>query len=160
MTDKTKAQLRECPFCGSDEAYLRCTDGEWHVSSSCCDRKRPFHNAFVIADTEAEAIEAWNMRHGFGVLEGGRRMTGKTKRQSHGDAEKKPWEHLIEEMDCCPKCGAKGLAYVSTVVTERMFFQFGSSEPYDVDYGKARGGVVFRCSECGKAIFDTEGKLR
>lgn len=57
MADDVVERLRECPFCGGDSlghGY------EWppmkgHVQCFDCD-------AFVTADSEAEAIAAWNRR--------------------------------------------------------------------------------------------------
>lgn len=70
------------------------------------------------------------------------------------------WKKLIEELECCPKCGSKTGVYVSTVLSERVFYLFGSADVYDVYHGMTRGGIVFRCNECDKPIFDINGRKR
>jgi hypothetical protein len=56
------AEPKLCPFCGGEAHILQDEDGAWHVGTYCGADKHPYHTAFVIADTKAEAAEAWNTR--------------------------------------------------------------------------------------------------
>lgn len=57
-----KPELKPCPFCGGKAYIGQTNNGEWHINTLCGVDKPAYHSAFVIADTEAEAVEAWNTR--------------------------------------------------------------------------------------------------
>jgi len=62
MTQDTPRELLPCPFCGGDEISHGWSspgyDGSMHTGNVECHAC----NAFILADTEAEAIAAWNTR--------------------------------------------------------------------------------------------------
>ena len=71
MSDETT--LLPCPFCGGEAEIHQDDNGKWHVDTLRCGNGDISHHAYVIADTEAEAIEAWNTRHERTCLRGWRR---------------------------------------------------------------------------------------
>ena len=49
-------ELKPCPHCGGDYLHtMKLNNGNWHIRCLDCD-------SGIIAETEAEAIEAWNTR--------------------------------------------------------------------------------------------------
>ena len=54
------SELLKCPFCGGEAKPYNL--GKKHLIE-CDDCKEYGHGAYVVAQTEAEAIEAWNTRH-------------------------------------------------------------------------------------------------
>lgn len=51
--------LKGCPFCNNSDVETGTWDGTWSI---VCDDGRGYHHCEVSADTEADAIEAWNHR--------------------------------------------------------------------------------------------------
>lgn len=112
MTDKTKRQLRECPFCGGEAKITQANHEAW---VSCENYHYTRHQVSVHAKGAAEAIEAWNTR-----AERTCHVTRETRTLHsvfHGDAEVVD-ERCSEcggyiEVGCgvirnyCPNCGAK-----------------------------------------------------
>ena len=61
-TDNRTTELLPCPFCGGEAAIHQSENGIWHIDTMKCGNGDIAHHAFVLADTEAEAITAWNTR--------------------------------------------------------------------------------------------------
>ena len=55
-------ELKPCPLCGGEAYIHQAEDGTWGIGTYCGANKSPYHSAYVIADTEAEAVKAWNTR--------------------------------------------------------------------------------------------------
>ena len=55
-------KLLPCPFCGGEDLVLKLTSEDGFTSIGCLN-DHSFFGIMVQANTEAEAIEAWNTRH-------------------------------------------------------------------------------------------------
>lgn len=97
-----KPELKPCPFCGGKAYIGQAKDGEWHINTLCGVDKPAYHSAFVIADTEAEAVEAWNTRAERTCKQ--ERLFNLVKRECDGNRYE--W-HGDKLPNYCPNCGAK-----------------------------------------------------
>ncbi|MBQ9002157.1 MAG: Lar family restriction alleviation protein [Eggerthellaceae bacterium] len=110
MTD-----LKPCPFCGGKaEIHQNDDSGMWHVNTMHCGNDSPFHHAYVIADTEAEAIAAWNTRAELGSrtceLEETEVYTAhETVHVLECSACGETCEHVNGGYPRCPHCGRKAV---------------------------------------------------
>lgn len=55
----SKGELKPCPFCGNKALVWR-TDHRTYIE--CCNYSTLTHQVCVSAETDKEAIEAWNRR--------------------------------------------------------------------------------------------------
>ena len=93
------SELLKCPFCGGEAKPYNL--GKKHLIE-CDDCKEYGHGAYVVARTEAEAIEAWNTRAERTCKH--ERMFNLVKREC--DGKRYSWREM-DMPNYCPNCGAK-----------------------------------------------------
>lgn len=73
---------------------------------------------------------------------------------------KQEWERVLEGMRECPKCGGRTGVYTKTLIQDTSTYLFGCADVWDCQHFRLRGGSIFYCIDCGKPLFNLEGRHR